>query len=195
LNKSQETVSLPANRPHLDRDAKTAEILDAAESLLLEDGYESTTMSAIARKAGISSNAVYWYFPGKDELLAAVLSRRQQQALDRLDQAPDASLVDRARTALGELDSIANLSVAVHERAKHSTAVAAVHEAFHATMSERLYDAFTAAGLGEPDARMAAAAIVAIVEGVHLHDAPYDPAARDELVLWALRHFAGDAAG
>ena len=36
---------------------------------------------------------------------------------------------------------------------------------------------------------------VAIVEGVHLHDAPYDPAARDELVLWALRHFAGDAAG
>ncbi len=57
---------MPANRPHLNRDAKTAEILDAAESLLLEDGYEATTMSAIARKAGISSNAVYWYFPGKD---------------------------------------------------------------------------------------------------------------------------------
>jgi AcrR family transcriptional regulator len=186
---------LPANRPHLDRDAKTAQILDAAEELLLEDGYEGTTMSAIARKAGISSNAVYWYFPGKDELLAAVLSRRQQRALERLDRVPDTSLLDRARGALAELDSIANLSVAVHERAKHSPAVAEVHQAFHAIMNERLRDAFRMAGLDEPDAHMAAAAIVAIVEGIHLHDTPYDPAARDELVLWALRQFAGQAAG
>lgn len=186
---------MPANRPHLDRDAKTAEILDAAESLLLEDGYEATTMSAIASRAGVSSNSVYWYFPGKDELLAGVLSRRQQRALKRIDETRNASLADRARAVLGELDSIGNLSVAVHERAKHSTAVAAVHEAFHATMSERLHDAFVKTGLSETDARMAAAAIVAIVEGVHLHDAPFDPAARDELVLWALRHFAGDAAG
>ncbi len=124
-----------------------------------------------------------------------MLSRRQQRALARIDEGPETSLVDRARNVLGELDSIANLSLAVHERAKHSTAVAEVHEAFHAVMSERLHDAFTKAGLGESDARMAAAAIVAIVEGIHLHDAPYDPAARDGLVLWALRHFAGAAAG
>ena len=64
---------MPANRPHVDRDAKAAEILDAAEVLLLSDGYEAMTMASVARAAGISSNAVYWYFPSKDELLAAVL--------------------------------------------------------------------------------------------------------------------------
>jgi hypothetical protein len=43
----------------------------------------------------------------------------------------------------------------------------------------------------ESDAEMAAAAIVA---GIHLHEAPHDPAARDELVLWVLRRFARDGA-
>jgi AcrR family transcriptional regulator len=184
---------MPANRPHLERDAKAAQIVEAAESLLLRDGYDSTTMAAIARRAGVSSNAVYWYFPGKDELLAAVLSQRQERALERLDADSETSLAEQARATLAELDAIADLTASVHERARHSAAVAAVHEAFHAVIDKRLQGAFSAAGLAEVDVRMAAAAIVAIVEGVHLHDAPYDPAARDELVLWALRRFAGDA--
>jgi AcrR family transcriptional regulator len=186
---------MPANRPHLDHDAKAAQIAEAAESLLLRDGFESTTMAAIAGAAGVSTNAVYWYFPSKDELLAAVLSRRQEQALSRLDAGADSSLLERTRAALAELDSVASLTAAVHERAKHSDAVAEVHEDFHATVDRRLRAGFERAGLAEADARMAAAAIVAIVEGIHLHDAPHDPAARDELVLWALRRFAGDGAG
>jgi AcrR family transcriptional regulator len=186
---------MPANRPHLDRDAKAAQIVDAAEGLLLQDGFEATTMAAIARGAGVSSNAVYWYFPSKDDVLAAVMRRRQDRAMARADAETDVSLAERARAALAELDEVANLSVAVHERAKHSPAVAAVHEYFHAAVDERLRGVFEAAGLAESDAKMATAATVAIVEGVHLHDAPRDPAARDELVLWALRRFAGDAAG
>jgi len=185
---------MPANRPHLDRDAKAAQIVDAAELLLLEDGFEVTTMAAIARGAGVSSNAVYWYFPSKDDVLAAVMSRRQERAMARVDAESDVSLDQRARTALAELDEVANLTVAVHERAKHSATVAAIHEDFHTSLDQRLCDIFAATGLGEDDAEMAAAAIVAIVEGVHLHDAPRDPAARDELVLWALRRFAGDGA-
>ena len=178
---------MPANRPHVDRDAKAAEILDAAESLLLKDGYDSTTMAAIASRAGVSSNAVYWYFPGKDELLAAVLRRRQERGFARLDEAPPAPLEDRALAVLGELDAIANLSAAVHERARHSAAVAEVHEDFHAEIGRRVRLGFEAAGLESRDARLAAAAIIAIVEGVHLHDEDRDSEARDELVLWTLR--------
>jgi AcrR family transcriptional regulator len=182
---------MPANRPHLDHDAKAAQIVDAAEELLLREGYEPTTMASIARDAGVSSSALYWYFPGKDELLAAVLRRRLERALERMDAIAGASLLEHVPTALAELDSITDLSTAVHERAQHSAAVAEVHEAFHAAVSQRLGDAFVATGLPEADARMATAAIVAIVEGVHLHDAPYDPAARDELVLWAIQRFGG----
>src|SRR5262245_21352551 len=100
---------MPANRTHLDRDAKAAEIVEAAEALLLRDGYETTTMGAIARRAGVSSNSVYWYFPGKDELLAAVLRRRQEQALARFDASSGAPLLELAPAALAELDAAANL--------------------------------------------------------------------------------------
>lgn len=181
---------MPANRPHLDHDSKATEIVDAAEELLLQDGYEATTMAAIARQAGVSSNAIYWYFPGKDDLLAAVLRRRQERALARLDAAADSSPLELAPTALDELDSAANLTAAIHERAKHSAVVAEVHEAFHAAVDQRLRTAFSAAGLSRADAGLAAAAIVAIVEGIHLHDTPRDPAARNELVLWALQRFS-----
>jgi AcrR family transcriptional regulator len=72
---------MPATRPHLDRDLKRKQILDTAEKLFLRDGFEATAMAAVARRAGIANNAVYWYFPSKDDLLAAVLQRRQERAL------------------------------------------------------------------------------------------------------------------
>src|SRR5438270_13408205 len=76
---------MPRNRQHIDRETRVAGILDAAEELLLRDGYEPTTMAAVARAAGVASNSVYWYFPGKDDLLAAVLQRRLDRASTRLD--------------------------------------------------------------------------------------------------------------
>lgn len=182
---------MPANRPHLDHDAKADQILNVAEALLLRDGFETTTMAAIARGAGVSANAVYWYFPGKDEVLAAVLRRRLERGLSIIEARPDASFPEQVKAGLAWLDTTANLTAAIHERARHSAAVAEVHEAFHAAVSRRLEGAFAAAGLTGDDARLAAAALVAIVEGVHLHDGPRDTDARDELVLWAIQRFAG----
>lgn len=181
---------MPANRPHVDHDAKAAEVLDAAELMLLGNGYESTTMAAIARAAGVATNSVYWYFPSKDELLAAVLRRRQEQAFARLGADADAPLREQAIAVLAELDSVATLTATVHERAKHSPAVAEVHEAFHAELGSRLRHAFKAASLSDHDAQMASDALIAIVEGVHLHSPTRDPSARNELVLWALQRFS-----
>jgi TetR/AcrR family transcriptional regulator, cholesterol catabolism regulator len=180
---------MPANRRHVDREAKAAEVLDAAESLFLRDGYEATTMASIARTAGISSNAVYWYFPSKDELLAAFLRRRQDVAFDRLKAGRTGSLQEQAMAVLAELDSIANLTAVVHERAEHSVAVAEVHEAFHAGIDAGLRQGFETAGLTEQDARMASAALIAMVEGLHLHSPSRDASARNELILWALQNF------
>jgi AcrR family transcriptional regulator len=180
---------MPANRPHVDRDAKTAQTLDAAESLLLRDGYEATTMASVARAAGISSNAVYWYFSSKDDLLAAVLRRRQEQTFARLKTEPTASLRERVVMVLAELDSVANLTATVHERAEHSAAVAELHEAFHAEIDAALRRGFEDAGLAERDARQASAALIAMVEGIHRHSPVRDASARDELVLWALQRF------
>jgi AcrR family transcriptional regulator len=181
---------MPATRPHLDRDAKHAEILDAAEALLLRDGYDATAMAAIARRAGVANAAVYWYFPSKDDVLAAVLQRRQERAVAS-PEFTRGSLDERVVAMLGQLDEVANLTAAVHERSNHSAAVAEVHSSFHAAAERLLQAEFRTAGLSAGDARRGAAALMAVVEGIHLHERQRDPAARNELVLWTLHRLLG----
>jgi AcrR family transcriptional regulator len=178
---------MPRNHQHIDRAAKTARILDAAEELLLRDGYDATTMAAIARAAGVANNAVYWYFPGKDDLLAAVLERRLERAATRADVETDQPLLARAMSALAELDAVSVLTSTVHERAKCSPAVASVHQAFHDILSERATEGLKSAGMSDDDARMAAAAVIAVIEGIHLHEPARDPDSRNHLVGWLIQ--------
>lgn len=48
-----------------------AAILDATLSLILEEGYEKATMRAIAKKAGLSPGAAYYYFETKEHIIQA----------------------------------------------------------------------------------------------------------------------------
>jgi len=57
------------------RNATEKAILDAARSLLSSEGYEGTTIEAIAKKAIVSRTAVYFYFQSK----AAILEKLVQQ--------------------------------------------------------------------------------------------------------------------
>lgn len=50
-------------------------ILDAAEELFLERGYDKTTLSAVGEKCGISYGSIPWHFGNKAGLLYAVVSR------------------------------------------------------------------------------------------------------------------------
>ena len=63
-----------------------ARILDAALVCLREHG--ALTMAQVAEKAGLSRQAVYQHFPGRDVLLAAVQTR--QPAIPDLGAAPSA---------------------------------------------------------------------------------------------------------
>ncbi|MFI8527733.1 TetR/AcrR family transcriptional regulator [Promicromonospora sukumoe] len=62
------------------RDARRAEILEAARRAFAAKGYQHTSMAEVIAEAGLSTGAVYGYFEGKRELFAAVarttLSRR-----------------------------------------------------------------------------------------------------------------------
>jgi AcrR family transcriptional regulator len=51
------------------------QILAAAAQVLRDKGLAAARMEEIAHAAGLSVGAVYWYFPGKDDLLAALLTR------------------------------------------------------------------------------------------------------------------------
>ena len=57
-------------------------ILDAAESLFMEHGFEATSLRAITAAAGVNLAAVNYHFGTKEELFQSVLTRR----LDPMNQ-------------------------------------------------------------------------------------------------------------
>ena len=63
---------MPRNRHDRTRQAKRDEILAAASSLFLAQGYDGASMGKIAAAAGLTPNTLYWYFSDKDELFVAV---------------------------------------------------------------------------------------------------------------------------
>src|SRR5215831_627072 len=56
------------------REARREQILDAARACLLEHGLEKVSMEMIIARSGLSTGAVYRYFRGKDEIIAAAAS-------------------------------------------------------------------------------------------------------------------------
>src|SRR5687767_10889721 len=125
---------MPRNRRDIDRGVKVDELLDAAETLFGSHGYAGTTMAAIARQAGVTSNALYWYFPSKDDVFAAVLARHFDRAQDDLVVRLDQPLARQLSWGLRRFQEVDSVGAVVHERAKESPVLAELHERFHATV-------------------------------------------------------------
>jgi AcrR family transcriptional regulator len=60
---------------HLDKDARREQILDAATTMFITQGYENSTVDDIAKEAGLSKGSIYWYFKSKLEILFALTDR------------------------------------------------------------------------------------------------------------------------
>jgi|UPI0003A3B895 AcrR family transcriptional regulator len=56
-------------KPKLDVKQK---IITTAETLFAQQGFDATSIDQIAKTAGITKSLIYYYFAGKDELLAAI---------------------------------------------------------------------------------------------------------------------------
>jgi len=81
----------PRGAPHATKDR----ILDAAEALFMEHGFEATSLRSITATAGVNLAAVNYHFGSKEELFQAVLTRR----LDPMNQERVALLTDLERRA------------------------------------------------------------------------------------------------
>ncbi len=72
-------------------------ILDAAERLFAEHGFDATPTSSIAASAGVPKGLLFYYFPTKSDLLRALVS-------ERLDLGPiDASALVEPGDPVGAL--------------------------------------------------------------------------------------------
>lgn len=79
---------MPVNRQAVPREEREAAILEAATTEFTASGFDDTTIAAIARRAGMTSANVHYYFASKDGLVAAVAARSYERlfaALAELD--------------------------------------------------------------------------------------------------------------
>lgn len=59
-----------------DPEVRRKEILDAAEALFEEKGFQKTTISDIAKAMKVAQGMLYYYFKSKEELLGALVHRQ-----------------------------------------------------------------------------------------------------------------------
>ena len=62
-------------------DETTASLLEAAAAAFIEHGYGDAAITDIARRAGVTTGAIYARWPGKNEVMAAAVDRIFEQLL------------------------------------------------------------------------------------------------------------------
>lgn len=84
-------------------------ILEAAETLFAEKGFDAVSMSAIARLANTSKPNIYHHFKNKNELYLAVMKTAVQRSsvlLDALEDAPGTFRQHLSDFSAGQLNNI-----------------------------------------------------------------------------------------
>jgi AcrR family transcriptional regulator len=64
---------------------RVAELLDAGAVLFAEQGYDATTMTQIAQRAGASIGSLYQFFPSKEVLAEALFGRYVERVASLLE--------------------------------------------------------------------------------------------------------------
>jgi AcrR family transcriptional regulator len=184
--------------------ARQAAIVAAARDAAGEGGMAAVQIAAVAQRAGIAAGTVYRYFPGKTDLVAAVLAEFSTREIDALRRA--------AAVAPGPLSALsaAVMTFATHALRQRRLAYAAIAEPVDAELNaERLavrqalaaeFTNLIAAAVGghhlpDQDAALSAAALVGLlIEGLIGPLAP-DATGRERTVVQSLTLVALRALG
>ncbi|NLT34959.1 MAG: TetR/AcrR family transcriptional regulator [Gaiellales bacterium] len=94
-------------------DSRRTDILEAALRMFAQKGVVAATMQEVAGEAGISTGAIYRYFPGKDELLQAVF--------EEISERDKVSFMHAAGDISSPADALLNVGRVVTESLKLSS--------------------------------------------------------------------------
>ena len=125
-------------------------LLKAAIEVCVEDGYEGATLSEIARRAHVSTPAVYSHFAGKADLLATASRVELEQIGDRLPQGGGLRAIARYWLS-PEFASTRTLITELHNASRRHPEMAKLLQAWHTDNSSQLR---VAAGLRKPEEKM-----------------------------------------
>ena len=107
------------------------QVLALCATLFAENGYRATSLEVVGRDLGVTQQALYYHFDGKDDILVALYERLQgrfERAVDAAVQlAGETLFAAMVRAHIGvAVDNVSLVAVMLHERPE-STRVHGVH--------------------------------------------------------------------
>ncbi len=152
------------------RDRTRAKLLEAARAVIREKGHEQTTLEDIAKRAGMTTGAIYGNFKSREDLFIALgltywapIAPRVKpgasfaEVMRAMGEATIAALPDRSAAAVGRLTGIAY--ALTHEEMR--AAVSAVTRESYAFGAEWLRSA-----IGERELPMPAEQLVCVIHAL-----------------------------
>jgi AcrR family transcriptional regulator len=80
-----------APRPDVSEERKE-QILEAAIEVFARSGFHGARMDDIAKQAGLSKGALYWYFDGKDAIIQGIMDRMFAREFEQMGTFIDADI-------------------------------------------------------------------------------------------------------
>ncbi|HEY6879993.1 MAG TPA: TetR/AcrR family transcriptional regulator [Polyangiales bacterium] len=172
--------SNPRNHPRQARSKATVEtILQGAIRVLIKKGYEGTTTTAIAERAGVSVGSVYQYFPNKESIVARLVERHAHDIVACIEAAAEQVADARPEEALR---AMIRAAIEAHR----------IHPALHKVLSEQVPRVGRMKTAMDTSKRITAIVAAYLVRHRHLlgHRDPQRTAFVIETVVEALTHRA-----
>lgn len=151
-------------------DEKRAEIVVAARRLFIDAGYDATSMSRLAKEAGVAPNTIYWYFGDKDDVLIAVLDSVMADIWPQYQQVATEPIPARVLWVVRQLRQMSRLVTTVHSRVEHSASIAEWHRNFHLITGSMFRYELETAGVSTSTVEAEVMIGIFTVEGLLMHD-------------------------
>jgi len=170
------------------------QLLDAAQRLLLERGYEAAALDEVCATAQVTKGGLFYHFGSKEQLAAAAVERFYGQLVDKGRDAVGAAPADPAQQLWRYLDAVVGLlrdpllsrgcllgAMALQTPQTHPAVAAAAQAAlghWQATLTELIAAAARHRGVSVAAGELAGGLLAAIEGGLLLdRDKPANPAA------------------
>ena len=82
--------------------AKRRQIIEGARHVFLREGFDATSMGAVAREAGVSKGTLYVYFESKEELFEAIVEEQCREQAEQIFNFNDGTEIDVELMRMGE---------------------------------------------------------------------------------------------
>ena len=175
--------------------ARHAAIIAAAREAASEGGMAAVQIAAVAQRAGIAAGTVYRYFPGKADLVAALLTEISDREIGALRRAADvapgplsalsAAIMTFGTRALRNR-RLAFAAIAEPVDAELDAARLSFRKALAAEFSARIAAAVAGGHLPEQDATLAGAALVGLLIEALIGPLAQHAAGRERVLVQSL---------